>query len=109
MVRIHPPSDDLAGETLVTEDFILLEGHTTRDFSLQKTQTASELAKSKSRRDLEQAYSNATLKKGPTKPVIPKRLDDGTFLVDWYDTDDPQNPQNWCSGKKFYVASLIWY
>jgi DHA1 family multidrug resistance protein-like MFS transporter len=75
---------------------------------LTRVDTRVVLEKIATRRDLEQAYTAATLEKGPTMPIIPEKLDDGTILVDWYDTDDPENPQNWSSRKKYFVAFQIW-
>jgi DHA1 family multidrug resistance protein-like MFS transporter len=63
------------------------------------------------RRDLERAYTEATMrsqvKKAPTQPITPEKTGDGTILVDWYDTDDQENPQNWSFGKKCGVALVI--
>ncbi|KAI9703915.1 MAG: hypothetical protein M1820_005697 [Bogoriella megaspora] len=39
--------------------------------------------------------------------VVPTKTKDGVTLVDWYTTDDPDNPQNWSSLKKVYVCVLI--
>jgi hypothetical protein len=30
-------------------------------------------------------------------------------LVDWYGTDDRDDPLNWSSGKKLFTTILIWY
>jgi len=40
------------------------------------------------------------------KPTLTK---DGKLLVTWYSTDDPENPQNWSTGKKLWVSFVIWY
>jgi DHA1 family multidrug resistance protein-like MFS transporter len=40
-------------------------------------------------------------------PVIAVRTADGTILVDWYATNDPENPQNWSQKKKALVALQI--
>jgi DHA1 family multidrug resistance protein-like MFS transporter len=58
--------------------------------------------------DVERAYTNPSLVRGESRPVIPTRTADGTILVDWYTTDDPENPQNWSSGKKGFVVLQIW-
>ncbi|KAI8936510.1 hypothetical protein NX059_006915 [Plenodomus lindquistii] len=29
------------------------------------------------------------------------------YVVDWYDENDPQNPQNWSRGKKYFVTAEI--
>lgn len=38
------------------------------------------------------------------RPIIPTKSSDGTIPVDWYTTDDPENPQNWSPWKKFVVS-----
>jgi DHA1 family multidrug resistance protein-like MFS transporter len=40
-------------------------------------------------------------------PVVPKRTRDGAILVDWYYSDDPENPYNWSRGKRLAVTSII--
>ena len=35
---------------------------------------------------------------------MPQRTEDGIILVDWYTTDDQENPQNWSFGKKVWVT-----
>jgi len=42
-----------------------------------------------------------------SKPIFPAKTSDGLVLVDWYTTDDPDNPQNWSFGKKAWVGILI--
>lgn len=42
-----------------------------------------------------------------SRPILPARTADGTVLVDWYNTDDPANPQNWSQKKKAFVAFQI--
>ncbi|KAK3045701.1 hypothetical protein LTS18_013622, partial [Coniosporium uncinatum] len=46
--------------------------------------------------------------RGPSRPIAPEQLDDGTILVDWYTTDDPANPQNWSFGKRMFVSTQIY-
>ncbi|KAF3046167.1 hypothetical protein E8E11_002993 [Didymella keratinophila] len=41
------------------------------------------------------------------KPIAPEKIEDGTIIIDWYTTDDPENPQNWLFGKKFVVLLQI--
>lgn len=87
------------------KDFDLTQIATT---GLSRVDTRVTIEKIHTRRDLEQAYTTATLEKGPTRPIIPETLDDGTILVDWYNTDDPENPQNWSLRKKNFVTFQIW-
>ena len=42
-----------------------------------------------------------------SRPILPATTADGTILVDWYNTDDPANPQNWSQKKKAFVAFQI--
>ncbi|KIW97121.1 uncharacterized protein Z519_02513 [Cladophialophora bantiana CBS 173.52] len=82
------------------------------DRTLSKIMTRPELSQVNTRADLEQAYSNATrqetLKNQPSRPIAPQVTADGTILVDWYATDDPENPQNWSRGKKTIVVLQIY-
>jgi DHA1 family multidrug resistance protein-like MFS transporter len=47
------------------------------------------------------------MERGPSRPIEPEVREDGTILVDWYTTDDPENPQNWSFGKKALVLVQI--
>ncbi|KIX98175.1 uncharacterized protein Z520_06255 [Fonsecaea multimorphosa CBS 102226] len=82
------------------------------DRTLSKIMTRPELSQVNTRADLEQAYSNATrqetLKTQASRPIAPQVTSDGTILVDWYATDDPENPQNWSRGKKTIVVLQIY-
>lgn len=104
----RPESIEEAPPTPATEkDFDLAQIATART-GLTRVDTRVTIEKIHTRRDLEQAYTTATLEKGPTRPIIPEKLEDGTILVDWYDTDDPENPQNWSLRKKAFVTFQIW-
>jgi DHA1 family multidrug resistance protein-like MFS transporter len=78
---------------------------------LPKITTRSELERVHTQLDIERLYTAAAqreeLKHTPSRPIAPTKSSDGTILVDWYSTDDPENPRNWSSGKKIFVASLI--
>ncbi|KAF2238680.1 benomyl/methotrexate resistance protein [Viridothelium virens] len=75
--------------------------------TLDRVPTQTALAQAHTRQDLEQQLSNASMSKQPTQPIVPGKLDDGTILVDWYDTDDPANPQNWSLKKKLFSLLLL--
>lgn len=110
LVPIHRPEsiEEQPVRTPSTEkDFELGRVATARS-TLARVDTRVTLGKVTTRRDLEQAYTTATLERGPTMPIIPEKLDDGTILVDWYDTEDPENPQNWSTKKKYFVTFQIW-
>ncbi|KAF3035916.1 hypothetical protein E8E12_003686 [Didymella heteroderae] len=80
--------------------------HTART-QISRVGTRTALSKSISRADLEQQFSLASVERGPSRPIVPEKTQDGTILVDWYTTDDPENPQNWLFGKKFVVLLQI--
>lgn len=104
----RPESIEEAPVTPETEKDFDLAPITTFRTGLTRVDTRVTMEKIHTRRDLEQAYTTATLEKGPTRPIIPEKLEDGTILVDWYDTDDPENPQNWSLRKKAFITFQIW-
>ncbi|OQV02071.1 hypothetical protein CLAIMM_07322 [Cladophialophora immunda] len=109
--RIEEDSDDAhslsAARTAADGESVALS-----DRTLSKIMTRPELSQVNTRADLEQAYSNATrqetLKNQVSRPIAPQVTSDGTILVDWYATDDPENPQNWSRGKKTIVVLQIY-
>ena len=68
---------------------------------LHRTQT---LPFSSERFDVERRHE---VERTKSRPILPARTADGTILVDWYNTDDPANPQNWSQKKKAFVAFQI--
>jgi DHA1 family multidrug resistance protein-like MFS transporter len=80
----------------------------TQQSQLNRVGTRAALKQSHTQADLENQVSLAIQEKGPSRPVVPETLDDGTILVDWYTTDDPENPQNWSLRKKIFVTLQIW-
>ncbi|KAF2095092.1 MFS general substrate transporter [Rhizodiscina lignyota] len=50
--------------------------------------------------DLEQQLEQEKTK---SIAIAPTKTSDGTILVDWYSTDDPENPQNWSPSRKGMV------
>ncbi|KAL8923684.1 MAG: hypothetical protein Q9208_004436 [Pyrenodesmia sp. 3 TL-2023] len=48
-----------------------------------------------------------SLERTKSVPVAPTKTADGNVLVDWYTTDDPDNPQNWSNAKRGLVALQI--
>ncbi|OQV05720.1 hypothetical protein CLAIMM_10406 isoform 1 [Cladophialophora immunda] len=47
------------------------------------------------------------LERTRSTPISLHKSADGTILVDWYTTDDPENPQNWSQAKKLFVLVQI--
>ena len=57
--------------------------------------------------DLEKQKSHGSLKREISRPIAPTKTNDGNVLVDYYDTDDPNNPQNWSKGKKYLITFIV--
>ncbi|OTA01152.1 hypothetical protein A9Z42_0015230 [Trichoderma parareesei] len=60
---------------------------------------------------LQQEYTAATLQenvRSQHSTIHPRKLETGIILVDWYSTDDADNPQNWSSKKKVFVVLQIY-
>lgn len=81
--------------------------------NLSQIVSRAQMSHVSTRAELEQAYTNATIqdsiKQQPSRPIAPTRTADGTILVDWYTTDDPENPQNWTHKKKAVVVLQIYF
>ncbi|TKX22503.1 MFS transporter-like protein 91 [Elsinoe australis] len=84
-----------------TEDGVsrLQEAHLARTKSREATVPFSE-----ERFDVERQLS---LERPKSNIIVPQKTADGVILVDWYSTDDQANPQNWSSGKKVWVAFVL--
>ncbi|KAH7390563.1 major facilitator superfamily domain-containing protein [Pyrenochaeta sp. MPI-SDFR-AT-0127] len=83
--------------------------HSTQTHNTIQVQNSTQTVRhmSISQADLEQQFSLASIERIPTQHIEPEILDDGTILVDWYDTDDIENPQNWSFNKKSVVLAQI--
>ena len=40
-------------------------------------------------------------------PVVPQQTKDGAILVDWYYSDDAENPHNWTNGKRALISVIV--
>ncbi|EEU34351.1 uncharacterized protein NECHADRAFT_49951 [Fusarium vanettenii 77-13-4] len=40
-------------------------------------------------------------------PIVPKKTKDGAILVDWYYSDDADNPHNWSNNKRLGISLII--
>lgn len=75
---------------------------------IERVGTIGALQSVHSRRELEQAFSASTIKRDPSRVIVPQRTSDGNILVDWYIEGDQENPQNWSFGKKAFVSTIIY-
>jgi DHA1 family multidrug resistance protein-like MFS transporter len=54
-----------------------------------------------------EADETIDLQKRASVPVVPKKTKRGVILVDWYYSDDQENPYNWPTTKRGAVTSII--
>lgn len=47
------------------------------------------------------------LEKTKSIPIVPRKTKDGAILVDWYYSDDAENPQNWSNARRAAVTTII--
>ena len=47
------------------------------------------------------------LNKTKSIPIIPRKTKDGSILVEWYYTDDVDNPQNWSNLRRAMITIVI--
>lgn len=77
---------------------------------LSKIMSRPQMSHVETRASLAQAYSDAILQESvrQTHTIIQPKTKNGVILVDWYHTDDQENPQNWSSGRKTLVVLQIY-
>jgi DHA1 family multidrug resistance protein-like MFS transporter len=71
------------------------------------TRTKSRLETVPWTEDRLEVEAELALERTQTKPILPQKTSDGNILVDWYTTDDAENPQNWSDSKRFIVSLII--
>jgi DHA1 family multidrug resistance protein-like MFS transporter len=47
------------------------------------------------------------IEKVQSVPIVPRRTKDGAILVDWYYSDDAENPHNWTNKKRALIGTII--
>ncbi|KAI1134505.1 major facilitator superfamily transporter [Hypoxylon sp. FL0543] len=73
--------------------------------SISRTKSRTEtLPNTEERYEIDQRHE---LEKTKSIPIVPRKTKDGAILVDWYYTDDPDNPQNWSNLRRAMVAVII--
>ena len=98
-LQLQPTISDIEKASHSSYDDSDLEKQTT--LGLQRTQT---LPFTDQRLEIERRLA---IEKTKSRPIVPAKTADGTILVDWYNTDDSANPQNWSKKKKVFVALQI--
>ncbi|EAU36116.1 conserved hypothetical protein [Aspergillus terreus NIH2624] len=74
------------------------------DESLSQVTTNYSLSFTEARLEADQQHE---IEKVKSIPIAPKKTKDGAILVDWYYTDDAENPHNWSNLKRALVATII--
>lgn len=116
------------GASTPVENGIDLEKELQSGMSSSDLEALSQMATVKSQRTINRATN--TMSRESTKPwtreryqaereeaaeraqstiIVPTRTADGITLIDWYSTTDPENPQNWSSGRKLISVAVIFF
>ena len=106
-------SGDRRSETLSlpsTEEPHSLDGDESENEMLSQIMSRPQMTHITSRASLAQAYADATRQATVRKmqSVIQPKTKDGITLVDWYHTNDQENPQNWPTSRKTLVVLIIY-
>ncbi|WYZ46256.1 hypothetical protein EsH8_IX_000481 [Colletotrichum jinshuiense] len=73
--------------------------------SLQRTKTREEtIPYTQDRLEYDEMHD---IQKTKSIPIVPKKTKDGAILVDWYYSDDTENPQNWSNSKRGLITTII--
>ncbi|KAJ5302599.1 major facilitator superfamily domain-containing protein, partial [Penicillium atrosanguineum] len=72
--------------------------------ALSQTSTRRSLPYTEERLEEDERHE---IEKVKSTPIVPKRTRDGIVLVDWYYTDDPEDPHNWSNTKRALIATII--
>ncbi|KAH8751972.1 major facilitator superfamily transporter [Diaporthe sp. PMI_573] len=75
------------------------------NLGLQRTKTREETTPYTA--DRLEADERHELEKTRSIPIVPRKTKDGAILVDWYYSDDPENPQNWSNARRAAVTATI--
>lgn len=51
--------------------------------------------------------NEAEIEKVKSIPITPRKTRDGHILVDWFYTDDQENPHNWSNTKRALITTVI--
>ncbi|KAF4982740.1 hypothetical protein FZEAL_1693 [Fusarium zealandicum] len=57
--------------------------------------------------DRMQADEEHDMEKVQSIPIVPRKTKDGAILVDWYYSDDTENPHNWSNNKRLGITLII--
>lgn len=71
---------------------------------LSRASTQASLSAAEAQFEADQQHE---IEKTKSIPIAPKKTKDGAILVDWYYTDDSENPHNWSNRKRALIATII--
>lgn len=75
------------------------------ELRLEKTKTREDtIPNTQERLEVDQIHD---LDKTKSIPIVPRKTKDGSILVDWYFTDDADNPQNWSNTRRAFITLVI--
>ncbi|KXG46796.1 Major facilitator superfamily domain, general substrate transporter [Penicillium griseofulvum] len=97
---------NLNGDESDEKNITRLDSNQSNDNSGTLTRASTEVSMQFTEARLE-ADEQHEIEKLKSIPIAPKKTEDGSILVDWYYTDDPENPHNWSNGKRALITIMI--
>lgn len=93
-----------SGASIVGDEKVI-SSDTNHDHGSEPLSRAStQASRIEARLQLEEQHE---IEKTKSIPIAPKKTKDGAILVDWYYTDDSDNPHNWTNRKRALIATII--
>ncbi|CEJ56374.1 benomyl/methotrexate resistance protein [Penicillium brasilianum] len=80
------------------------QGYDATSEAISRASTQNSLPFTEARLEADEQHEIEKIK---SIPIQPKKTKDGAILVDWYYTDDAENPHNWSNRKRALLTTLI--
>ncbi|KAJ5185474.1 Major facilitator superfamily domain general substrate transporter [Penicillium cf. griseofulvum] len=98
---LNPSGDESDEKDIIRQDSN--QSHDNSD-TLTRASTQASMQFTEARLEADEQHEIEKLK---SIPIAPKKIKDGSILVDWYYTDDPENPHNWSNRKRALITTMI--
>ncbi|KAJ5436590.1 Major facilitator superfamily domain general substrate transporter [Penicillium cf. griseofulvum] len=98
---LNPSGDESDEKDIIRQDSN--QSHDNSD-TLTRASTQASMQFTEARLEADEQHEIEKLK---SIPIAPKKIEDGSILVDWYYTDDPENPHNWSNRKRALITTMI--
>ncbi|CAI7600736.1 unnamed protein product, partial [Penicillium discolor] len=100
-LQLLNPTDESKEKEVIQQDSGRSPEHS-EPLSRASTQTSMQFTEARLEAD-----EQHEIEKVKSIPIAPRKTKDGSILVDWYYTDDSENPHNWSNRKRALVTTVI--